>query len=341
MQAIVFLRPLAVFFSLGLIVLFSRTEASEVSAQPKDRAIALAFAEAQAETEAEAAPADAEAGSVPEFRQKLERAVTLGQEDEFPLEADSFFRYVPVSSAHDQAGKVGITHSASEFSYTYKAFGQLPIEFSLNGEYIDANANDALVVSLPSHLTATEFAVQATVPFFNINNTYLRVKLQPGFYSDNWNFRPNSFRLDNYTYLIYQPDEKWVFVCGVGSSPGTEDPVFPIAGVIYKPNEKLAFNIIPSTPNISYAINKCATVFVNGGFSSNEYKVLKDGYRGAALQYNEIHAGGGIKLSINKYLDAYLGSGYMFNRYLKYRDSLGKVNLENNIYSEFRIEARI
>jgi hypothetical protein len=103
----------------------------------------------------------------------------------------------------------------------------------------------------------------------------------------------------------------------------------------------LTFDLIPSRPTITYEINDRVTVFAEGGFSGGEFKVTKDNLQGAALSYNEIHLGGGVKITVNKYIDTYLSCGRMFNHYLKYRDSLGKVDIKNNTYSEFRVEVGI
>jgi hypothetical protein len=53
-----------------------------------------------------------------------------------------------------------------------------------------------------------------------------------------------------------------------------------------------------------------------------------------------MHLGGGLKYSLNKFIDTSLSVGGMFNRTLKYRDSLGKVNIQNCLYTEFRVEAQ-
>jgi len=275
------------------------------------------------------------------YRQKLDEAVTREpQEEVFPWEMDSFVRYMPSKTLKGSDGKISIVDTESELSYEFKAGGRLPIQLSINSEYVGIGKKDFSALSLPAHLTGLSFGAQGTFPFF-FDKTYIRFKVVPSFFSANWNAQASSFRIPTYTYCIYQPNQKWTFIAGVAVFPRFEDTVFPIVGFIYQPNDKLTFNIVPSEPYISYQINKMIGVFVNAGMTGGEYRVTKDGYENAILQYNEVHTGAGLEFTFSKNINASISSGYMFNRYLKYRDSLGKASMKNDIYTEFRLEMRI
>jgi hypothetical protein len=276
-----------------------------------------------------------------DFRQKLKEAVVIEEEGVSPIEFDNFVRYIPSRTLKAQDGKISITHQASELSYNFKAFYKLPIELSLNQEYIDISPNPDVPIVLPGHLTSYGFGMQATFPAFNWENVYLRFRAVPSFNTDNWGATSNSFRMPVSTMAIYQPNDKWTFVAGVLVSPSTEGPVTPFGGFIYKHSDALTFNIIPSEPNITYAFNDRLAVFIEGGLSDEEYKVTKDPFNGKVIAYREVHAGAGIKLSINKNIDASLSCGEIFNRALQYRDSLGKASLKNGVYTEFRVEIGI
>jgi len=144
-----------------------------------------------------------------------------------------------------------------------------------------------------------------------------------------------------HTYLIYQPNNKWTFVAGVATYPDYRDKVLPILGFIYKPDEKLTFNIIPANPSISYSLNNKLTLFVEGGMDGDEYEVDKDGRKNVILEYDAYRGGAGASYRFNKYIEAGISVGGVFNRRLQYRDSLGKVNVDSGMYSEFRINAAI
>lgn len=329
-----------IFTAFVCFTCFSPILKAETDAKTKamDEAIVLAQAITEAEKKQETPPVKVSQ----EYRQKLSSDVVVieQQEEEFKNELDSYVRFIPGRSLSSQPGKISVIESAAEYSYNFKLFDQLPIQLGVGVGDVNINTNDAVPVSLPTQLTSVVFGAETTVPCFKLDKTYIRFGIMPSFYSDNWNFKANSFNLSSVAMIIYQPNKMLTFVAGIASFPGFEDPILPIAGLIFKPNDKLTFNLIPDRPNISYCLTDRLSVFIEGNFAGGEYKVTKDGLK-AALSYNETHAGCGGKFKVNKYIDASLSTGRLFNHYLKYRDSLGKINIKNSLYSEFRLEMRI
>jgi len=279
-----------------------------------------------------------EVGAVPiaSYRQELGKAVIVSEEA-FASEWDTRARFYPATRAKNQSGKIGLTSVASEYSYQLKAFGKLPVQFAVGSKYV--TINNSTSVKLPTQLTTVEFGMEATLPFFNFDKTYFTIGLAPAFYSDNWNFRSESFHLNQRYFMIYQPNEKWTFVLGAQYEPGFKPAVSPIAGFIYRPNDKLTFNIIPVNPEVSYKLNKKWTVFGEAGWVGDEYKVTQNGLKNAVLNYSEIRTGAGLRCAINKYIESSFTLGGVFNRSLEYRqDSLGKVAIKNGLYTEFRLD---
>lgn len=252
---------------------------------------------------------------------------------------DSYFRYVPSRAAESQSGKIEIMEADSEYSYEFKAFEKLPVKLSLDNKYI--GIENTTPVELPAHLSGLTTDIETTFPFFSQTNTYIRVGVSPSFYDATWDFEASSFRIPSRAYLIYKPSETWTYIAGVAVYPDFENEVYPVLGFIYKPNDKLTFNIVPKRPNISYILNEKITLFAEGGNSFGEYEVDKDNLKNVVLRYKEMHLGAGLKYKFNKATQASLSAGGMFNRSLKYRDSLGKVNLKDSCYAEFRLEVRI
>ncbi|MDD5595228.1 MAG: DUF6268 family outer membrane beta-barrel protein [Candidatus Omnitrophica bacterium] len=273
-----------------------------------------------------------------EFRHRLKEVITVEKEAVMGLAMDAYSRLSPARSLKTEDGKISILDNSTELSYAFKAFDKLPVELSLDTQYIALNDKEGMPVSLPAKLTGMGFGVEATLPFFNIDKTYFRVKLKPTFNSDDWNVNTATFRLPAQAFLIYQPNEKLTLIGGAAIYPGMSHPVLPILGMIYKPNEKLTFNLVPSRPTISYAFTDKFSGFLEGGVSLGEYRVNRDGFKSAMLTYQELHTGLGLKLQMSKYIGASLSAGRMFNRYLQYDDSRGKVGIKNGYYSEFRME---
>lgn len=253
------------------------------------------------------------------------------------LELDSYIRYIPSRSIEAASGKVEIIESESEYSYELKAFDKLPVKFSLDTKYI--GIEDTVEVELPAHLIGLSTDIETTLPFLNFNNTYLRLGIGPSFYDDDCNFESSSFRIPTRYFLIYQPNSKWTFLGGIAVYPDYEFEVLPILGFIYKPNDKLTFNLVPKRPNVSYQVFEKVILFTEGGSSLNsEFEVERDNSKNVVLRYRETHIGGGIKFKFNKYIQSSISTGAIFNRSLKYRDNQGKVNIKDGLYTEFRLE---
>ncbi|MFA6130172.1 MAG: DUF6268 family outer membrane beta-barrel protein [Candidatus Omnitrophota bacterium] len=286
----------------------------------------------EAYAEESAAPENAD------YHQKLGHVIEE-KEKEPPYELDSYVRYMPSRGARSQQGKVAVTDSASEFSYDFKAFGKLPVELAIGSRYI--GIHNTTGVKLPSRLTQLSVGAETTLPLF-FDKTYFTIGLAPSFYTDNWNFNSSSFRIPQRYFFIYQPDKKWIFICGVGVFPDFENVVEPILGFIYKPDDRLTFNIVPSRPEITYAVNDKLTLLLEAEMSADEFEVGKDNLKNVVLEYNETHLGTGFKYQVNKYIQTSVSAGYIFNRSIKYRDeNLGKVGIKNGLYTELRLDISV
>jgi hypothetical protein len=277
-----------------------------------------------------------------DYRQKLKEVVTEdAPEQEKALESEVYYRYMPSRRVDAMPGKIAVSEAAQETSYVVKAFGRLPIELSAQDSYL--GIENSTPIELPAKLTGVTFGVEATVPFFKFDKTYFRFGVFPSFYTDGWNFNSSAFRMPNRYMVIHQPNDKWTFVAGIAVFPDSvSDQVAPILGFIYKPNDRLLFNIIPTTPSVSYKLNDRLSVFCEGGSSAGEYEVTQNQFKNVILEYKEFHVGSGLQYRMNKYAQSSVTVGGIFNRQLRYHpDSLGKVNIDNGFYSEFRLEMKM
>lgn len=293
----------------------------------------------QAEPKAGAQVKKSASVSAVDYRQELGKAIVV-EEEFLPQELDTYARFMPLTGAKSQSGKIGLITAASEYSYQIKVGGKIPVEFALATKYI--GIDNTTIVKFPGRLTSFGLGVETTLPFFNLDKTYFTIGLAPSFFTDNWNFRTESFHLLQRYFMIYQPNDKLTLICGVDYSPGFKAPVSPIVGFIYKPNDKLIFNIIPTNPEVAYNLNNKWTVFLQGGYVGDEYKVTQNNLKNVVLTYNEMRAGAGLRYSPNEHIGASLSAGNVFNRSIEYRqDSLGKVAINNGFYTEFRLNISI
>lgn len=261
------------------------------------------------------------------------------EEEVYPKEEiKSFVRYTARRSTKADAGRVEIIQSEIEYSRGLKFFRQLPVKVALNQEYI--GIKNETQVELPSRLIGLSSDIETTLPFFGLDRAYLRLGVSPSFFGDDWEFHSSGFRIPSRYYFIFRKDEKWTFVGGVALYPDFQRKVFPIAGFIYKPNDKLSFNIIPERPNINYAINDKTSLFAEGGVFIKEFEVTRDNQENVVLRYAGFNLGSGVSHKINKSAQTFFSVAGVFNRSLRYRDSVGKVSMKNSLYGELRMEVK-
>lgn len=262
------------------------------------------------------------------------------KEKDYRHEINSYIIYMPSRKAKAMPGEVEIIKSEFEYSYNFKLFNQLPITFSLDNEYI--SINDTVALELPSHLVGLSAGVETTLPFFNFEKTYLNLGINPSVYGDSYSLRTSAFRIPTDVFLIYNPKEQLTLIAGVAVRPDFKDAVLPIIGCIYKPNEKLTFELTSDTSNITYSPNdKFDLFFEVSSPIGSEYEVTRNSSKGVVLQYNEMLIGTGIKYKLNKFIQSSIVMGGAFDRYIKYRDEDGKVSIKNGLYTEFRVDVEI
>ncbi len=274
-----------------------------------------------------------------DYRQRLGKTI-VKEEDFFSHELDTYVRYMPSRGAAAQSGRVSIVDSATEYSYTVKLFGELPVELGLGTKYIGISNSTA--VKIPSYLTCVSFGAETTIPFLTVKDTYFTIGLAPMFSTDNWGVRSSALSLTQRYFLIHQASDNLTLIAGVSISPHENDPLMPILGFIYKPNDKLTFNIIPKQPEISFELNDKFALFGQADITMDEYRVDKEGLKNLVLEYNEIHAGAGLRYKANENIQGNIVVGGVFNRSIKYRrDDYGKVTVKNGIYTELRVDIKM
>lgn len=257
-------------------------------------------------------------------------------EKSFSVTMESRALYMCNSGVKSMNGDVKIIDTEDSVKFSFKLFEELPVEISLGGRHI--SLNEDVAVSLPSSLTAVTTDIDTKLPFFNLLDTYLGLGISPSMYTDDWGFDSGAFRLPSRAYLIYKPNEQWTFVAGAAYMPEYELEVTPIVGFIYKPNEEWTFNFVPPRPTIEYKLNEMFTFFTEGGITSEEFEVTRDGVEGVVLCYNNYRVGSGVNVSVTENLKVSLALGGVFGQSLVYRDKIGKVNLEDGMYTEAKVE---
>lgn len=249
-------------------------------------------------------------------------------------------RHIFESDIDNTSNQVEVNESQFDFSKEFKA-GELPLTFGITVKETDINEN-AGSASLPSRLVGKEFLLgtKFPAPFLDSDQYFIGIDLIPSMYTDDWDFKSSAFRLPFRTYLIYKQSDEFILVLGATIRPQYDTVATPIIGVIYKPNDRLTFNLASSDPNITYKLNDQLTALAEFSFSLDEYEVTRNGQDGVVFKYDESSIGGGFKYELTQNIEVLLTAGGVFGRYMEYRDKVDKTVPDAGIYTNFKVSAK-
>lgn len=234
---------------------------------------------------------------------------------------------------------IDITSTKFDLTYKFKVAGELPVEVSLDVGHKDINADTA--VDLPSRLESRRlgFSTKFPAPFMQDERFFAGLDIFPTLNTDDWGWEPGAFRVPFRGYLIFKESDDFILVGGVSVRPEYEREVLPVVGLIYRPNDRLAFNLASDDPNISYKLTDATLLRWEFQYAFDEYEVTRGAQEGVVLRYQEISSGFGVEQQFNEYLKGILSLGGVFNRKLEYKDDAGKVAPDAGFYTSVQFKA--
>jgi len=248
-------------------------------------------------------------------------------------------RYLPEVEVEGQSGELTTSESQFFFQHEFKVKERLPVAFSMMVKHVELNSD--VTTYLPSNLVARSLGLgtKFPAPFTSSPNYFIGVDVFAQMYTDGWDETSSSaFRMPFRTYLIYKRDDNFIVFGGLYIRPGYNSTIFPIAGFIYKPNEKLAFNIASDNPTITYQVAEKTKLLLEGDLVNEEYEVEHQGEKGRVLFYREVSVGTGVEHSFTDSITGLVTVGTVFGRQLKYEDDTGKINPDAGIYVKGRLK---
>lgn len=248
-------------------------------------------------------------------------------------------RHIYSSGIEATGGEIGITSTNFGLGSKFKVAGQLPVEILLNIGHKDIDTDSP--VDLPSHLEARrlKLAFKFPAPFVPDDRFFIGFDILPTLNTDGWGWEPGAFRIPFRSYLIFKENDDFILVGGMTVRPEYERQVIPLVGLIYRPNDRLAFNLASDDPNISYKLTDATLLRWEFQYAFDEYEVTRGAQEGVVLRYQEISSGFGIEHQLNEAFKGIVSVGGVFNRQLEYSDEVGKVAPDNGFYTSVRLTA--
>lgn len=258
-------------------------------------------------------------------------------DDDFPVTVTFDTRHIYETDVSIMDGEVEINESKFSLEYDYKMFEELPVTLSLDITHTDIN--ESVAVDLPSSLEGRRlgFSTKLPVPFIDREDLFLGIDIYPSMYNDDGDWDDSAFRIPFRTYLIYKQSEEFILVGGASVRIDYDNSVLPILGLIYKPNDRLSFNLASDDPNITYKIDDQTTVFMEFDYSLDEYEITRGPDKGVILKYRDVSTGFGAKYEVAESLEASLSAGGVFGRRLQYEDDAGKVEPDAGVYARAKL----
>ncbi len=249
-------------------------------------------------------------------------------------------RHIFDSDVKAMSGEIDIIETELKYDLDFKIEGELPVTLSLDFNHIDLNEN--IPVNLPSHLEGRSFwfSTKFPMPFMDSEHYFMGVDIIPTLNTDSWKWRSGAFRLPFRIYGIYKESDSFILVAGVSVCPEYDTVVLPLLGLIYKPNDRLSFNLASSDPNISYKLTETTTLLWEFDYTLEEYEVTRSGTKGVVLKYREYSTGVGLQYKPCDYFRVVVSVGGVFNRRLDYRDGAGKVDPDAGLYTGGQINIK-
>ncbi|MCK5581828.1 MAG: hypothetical protein KAJ18_11215 [Candidatus Omnitrophica bacterium] len=246
-------------------------------------------------------------------------------------------RYIISSDVERVSGEVEITESEFELKYADKLFDEMPVAVSLNVKHIDIV--DDVDVDLPTHLEGMSLGLSAKVPvpFMDLDYYFIGLDIFPSMYTDDMGWEDSAFRIPVQAYVIYKESDDFIVVAGLSIRPDYDQQVLPIIGFIYKPNDRLTFNLTSKDPKILYELDDNLTAFAEFDYVNEEYEVTRASQDGVVLKHRESSMGFGLQYLVDDTVEASASVGSVFARRLEYRDGVGKVEPEAGIYLKAQV----
>jgi hypothetical protein len=232
----------------------------------------------------------------------------------------------------------------TQFDYAHRILlsGHLYLRLGVSYERYDFGHTSAPV---PVHLQSAA----AVIGFDYMHNddvgAFLYVK--PGIYTEE-HIGINSFDapITAGRIFVLEQDKLYFLVGGQAAFLRGGYPVFPFAGLIWIPNEKMRLMLVPPEPRFIYSPTKSLDLWIGGEIAGGSFRTDRDPtirptkLSGAQVDYEDYRAGVGLVYSPVENIDLDLGGGCSIERGFKFHRAGENFRTDPAPYIKFEFKAR-
>lgn len=271
------------------------------------------------------------------FAQEYPEQAYLTEDDQKYWEMTLDSRYIGKTDAGNMSGGVGVTETELDLVYDFELDNGMPVAVSFLARHVDIDNSTA--VDLPSHLEGRTLGLSAKfpIPFVQSDHYFMGVDVYPSMFTDDWDWEDSAFRIPFRTYFIYRKHADFILVAGVRVRPDYDEKVLPVLGMIWRPNDRLTFNLASLEPDISYKLNDHWTAFLEFELVNEEYEVTRGAQKNVVLIHKSYSSGAGLRYTFKKTVEAAVSVGGVFAREFEYRDTRQEVEPDAGVYAKAKL----
>jgi hypothetical protein len=163
-------------------------------------------------------------------------------------------------------------------------------------------------------------ALVAALEYWHGEDVGFYLELSPGVYFSK-KITANAFDIPIVLGTGYKITDHFLLGFGITSGLLREYPVLPVGGLIWNVSDKLSVKAIFPQSKITYDVSKALEFFIGGEEIGGGYRTGPSKDRrtnNAALNYSDVHAGGGFSYTPKKGVSLELSAGWSFRRDFDY-----------------------
>jgi hypothetical protein len=226
--------------------------------------------------------------------------------------------YVFESDLHGEGLSGDQSAIGSSFSYSHRFLlrGNVYLRLGISYDRFDFGST---VVPVPDHLQSV--AGMIGVEYMHNNEIGAFIWVQPGFYTEN-DFNSSSFDapITLGRAFVLQPDKLFLFVGMNAAFLRGQFPVIPLAGLIWRPDDKWQLKGVLPEPRLIYSPNEKWDFWLGGQLTGGSFRtdhndtIAPRQLSNAQVDYVDYRAGAGLIYSPGNSIEVDLGGGCSIER---------------------------
>ncbi len=250
------------------------------------------------------------------LRSSPSTAANNGGSPLWSFDLDSDYTFGSSIQKYSNFGRQAVYHYEIEALRDVPLFDKYYLQFGLDSERFAFSRSNSL---FPYAMTSV--AAEVAVSYWDGDEFFPLLKIQPGFYFTRDSIPLNSFDVPIRLALGFKVQKEVHLVVGFSADRFQQVPIFPVAGFNWKINDKLNLRAVFPEPRFSYNPNDFLEFFLDGQYAGGTYRngsTNDSRTNDALLEYTEIRMGTGVSYTAKKGVSIEATSGWTFQREFNY-----------------------